>query len=409
MSKKDLTAKGVANLPLSDEGKKKAHLDAGGLYVVCEPGAKGINRSYNFRFTFAGKEAWHRMGTIADLTLQAARNKAREYRVMVNEGKDPRRFIDTTAAGQETFRSYLDKHWEDITGGAPRDDYKWSYAVGKVEALHNMPIGAITNDDVHKAIKKFWYAHPSSGQAVLHKAGKVFRHAKARKLRLDNPAAFDELRDLGLAPAREVKPIVHHNALRFVELPAFMHKLAYQPEITARCLEWCILTGARSGEAREARWEWLSPDMTTLTIPGAFMKTGEAHVVPLPTQLTAMLAKLPRTGELIFPSQHTFGVHKPLLPHALLTMANRVLGLEGKKGTETIKVHGFRSTFRDWAAVYRVEEDWVLELCLAHDVGSAVRGAYQRDAILERRRAVMQAFADYATGKSVVVPFAKTA
>jgi integrase len=406
---KSITAKNVATLPLSDEGKKRAYHDGGGLYVICEPGAKGINRSYNFRFTIGGKEAWHRIAHVDDLSLSAARDKAGEYRVMVNEGKDPRRVIGTTAAGQETFKAYLTKHWDSITGGKPLDHYRWNYIIAQVPKLHGMPIGVITNDDVHEAIKPFWRSHPASAPEVLQKVGKVFRHAKVRKLRVDNPADIRELRDLGLPKTNHKAK--HHNALPFAELPAFMKKLAYQPEMSARCLEWCILTAARSNEARQARWTWLNADMTTITIPGEYMKNGQEHVVPLATQLTEMLAKLPRTSEYIFPSDYSFGCNKPYYPHALLFMTNRVLGLTGEKPAQTIKVHGFRSTFRNYAADKRLDEDAILELCLAHEIGNAARKAYVGN-LVERRRPVMQAFADYALGaapKGKVVPIKKTA
>jgi len=406
---KKITAKNVATLALSAAGGKAYHHDGGGLYVIVEPGAKAINRSYNFRFTFAGKEAWHRMANIDDLALSAARDKAAEYRVMIKEGKDPRRAIDTTAAGQETFKDYVTKNWDSITGGKPLDHYRWNYIINQVPKLHGMPIGIITNDDVHEAIKPFWRSHPASAPEVLQKVGKVFRHAKVRKLRVDNPADIRELRDLGL-PKTNHKP-THHNSLPFEELPAFMQKLAYQPEMSARCLEWCILTGARSNEARQARWTWLNADMTTITIPGEYMKNGQEHVVPLATQLTAMLAKLPRTSEYLFPSSHTFGSNKPFFPHALLFIANRALGLTGENPTKTIKVHGFRSTFRNYAAEKKLDEDAILELCLAHEIGNAARKAYLGN-LVERRRPIMQAFADYALGatpKGKVVPFKKTA
>jgi integrase len=398
-----INAKNVKTLPLSDEGRATAYSDGRGLSVVVEPGAKGITRSFNFRFTFAGKPAIKRMKHVDEMTLDEARTQAGKYRDMVSEGKDPRREVDATAAGQVSFKQYLDANWDDITGGKPRDHYRWNYNMDKVSKLFDRAIATITHDDVYEAIKPFWRSNPATAPEVLQKAGLVFRHAKVRRLRADNPADVTELRDLGLKKVD--REVAHHRALPFAELPAFLQKLAYQPELSARCLEWCILTAARSGEAREARWSWRNKDHTVVTIPAEFTKTGIAHAVPLPTQLTAMLGKLPRTGDLLFPSPQRAG-HEPYFPHALLEMLTRVLS------DETPTVHGFRTTFRDYAAALRLEEDAVLELCLGHEIGNDARKAYRGNDLVERRRPVMQAYADFALGaapKGKVVPFKKSA
>lgn len=395
------TAREVPTLPLTPEGKAKLHSYGRGLGVLVEPGKDAPTRSYNFRFTFAGKPAIMRMGRVDELTLRAAVDKANEYRTMIRDGKDPRQVAATTAAGQMTFKQYADQAIPHLAGETP--DPIWAQAISKVTKLHDLPIATITLGQVYDAIKPYWLKRPVTASRCMPKIAKIFNRARLEKIRVDNPALTEDLYGMGLVPPRETNPVKAHEALPFADLPAFMQKLAYETTITARCLEYAILTGARSQEAREARWSWLNADMTTVTVPGEFMKAGKAHTVPLPTQLTAMLATLPRTGERIFPTPYSFGSTNAIYPAALQKLVKRVTG------NPTITAHGFRSTFRDYAAVHRLEEDFVLELCLAHEpAGGQVRAAYQRDVIIERRRKVMQAFADYALDvapKGVVVPF----
>ena len=403
-----LNAKQIPTLPLTDDGKTKMHGDGRGLSVLVEPTKGGIVRSYNFRFTSPadGKQQIMRLGHIDELTLAAARERAYKYRAMLLDGKDPRHAIANTGAGQVTFKQYADENWDALTGGKPLD-HVWCSSMRKLVGLHHLPIGTATLDQVYKVIEPLWRAHPIMTAAALQRASKIFNHARVRKLRPDNPALLEDLQALGLERARKLRPIKPHEALPFAELPAFMHQLSYHKGPCARAVEFAILTATRSQETREARWSWLNADMTTITIPKEYMKKRKEHVIPLATQVTEMLRTLPRTStEWIFTSPHDSNVIAPLGAHALLNQANRV-----RPGATPIKLHGFRSTFRDYAMVNRLEEDFVLEVCLAHaPAGGSVRAAYARDNLIERRRAVMQAWADFATGKAApanVVPFKK--
>jgi integrase len=404
------TAREVPTLPLTPEGKAKLHTYGRGLGVLVEPAKDGPTRTYNFRFTFAGRDAIMRLGRIDELTLRAAFDKANEYRAMIRDGKDPRQVAASTAVGQMTFKQYADQAIPHLAGENP--DPIWAQAMSKVPALHNLPIATITLGQVYDAIKPYWLKRPVSASRCVPKLGKIFNRARLERIRVDNPCVIEDLYGMGLVPPRKTNPVKQHEAMSFGRLPSFMAKLAYEETIVARCLEWCILTGARSQEAREARWSWLNEDMTTVTVPAEFMKGKKPHTVPLPTQLTAMLHKLPRTCERIFPTPYTFGSTNAIYPAALQKLVKRV------SGDAAITVHGFRSTFRDFAAISRLEEDFILEICLAHEVRTPVEGyasdngkvraAYQRDKLLERRRPVMQAFANYALGvapKGVVVPF----
>ena len=410
MSRFGLEPTKIASLPLTPDGKKRMHSDGRGLSVICEPTKKGITRSYNFHFTWVGQKVIKRMGDISEMSLRAARDKATKYRLGLKDGIDPRRVADGPL-GQETFLQYWDKIKADLIHTRA---HEWQYAIDLMAPLHDRPIGAISLDEVNDTIKGYWKAHPVSASRYLMKIFAVFDHARVRKLRPDNPALLADLYALrAIKPPRELAPVVPHPALPHADLPAFMTKLRYETSMTARCLEFCILTASRSQEARLAQWSWLNADMTEITMPGdvtkngtvikkGVMKAGVKHTIPLPTQVTEMLRKLPRTCDLIFPTAYGFDRDKAMYPLALIELANRL-----HLGNTRIKVHGFRSTFRDWALVNKKEERWVLEMCIAHETRSATEKAYARDEAVDRRRPVMQAFADYALSaapKVKVVP-----
>lgn len=426
MAKYALNAHKLHLLPLSSiaagdksDGKAKLHGDNMGLYVLCEPSTNpkhkdGIYRVFVFKFTWLGEDAVKRMPAVGDISLSEARDTAKKYRRLVEAGKDPRHVIGSTAAGQITLAAYYKQFRDDfIAGQHERAGYEWDNQFEKFTAIHARPIGEITTQEVHGAIKAYWLTNAVTASRALNKLHAIFLHAFVNKKCETNPAVLAHVKALrgGIKAPRKMRPIVHHPALPYADLPAFMKKLAYEDAIAATVLIWCILTSSRSKEARLVKWSWLNKDMTTVTIPKT--KNGDAHPIPLPVQLTAILHALPRKGDYIFPTTHSFGSKEPIKADAILKLAKRISGLD-------ITAHGFRSTFRDWTAVNRIEEDFVLELCISHKIklveGSArsleVRAAYQRDKLTERRRPVMQAWADYAIGaapRGKVVPFNRKA
>ena len=384
----------IPRLPLTNDGKKASHGDGRGLWVVCEPRAdKSVNRSYYFRYTFGSERPWLFMGHIDELTLSDARKKAADFRMMVREGKDPRRQATQTASGQQTFLAYFTENKADFVGNGA--EYPWQFALRNVAKLHDRPIAEITLKEVHASIKTYWNSNAVSASRSIQRVSKIFNHARVHGLRLDNPAAVTDLYALGLKPPRELSPVVSHAALPYDQLPTFMKGLTHEQGITARCVEFAILTGSRSQEARLAEWSWLNDDMTAITMPAQVMKAKLKHVIPLSTQVTEMLRSLPRTSDYIFPSPRTFDKDDELIcPQTLVDLVNRVWG------RDKLTMHGFRSTFRDFGADKLEVAKEVLEFCLAHRTGSAVEKAYWRSEMIEKRRVVMQAFADYATGKA---------
>jgi integrase len=171
----------------------------------------------------------------------------------------------------------------------------------------------------------------------------------------------------------------------YVDLPAFLRDLRLRKGQGARALEFTILTAVRTGEALGARWTEFDMAGKVWTIPAARMKAKREHRVPLAPRVIDILDGLPRSGEYVFPGTR---VGRPLSQLAMLTTLRRL-------GRDDMTVHGFRSTFRDWAAETTAYPNHVLEMALAHAIGDAVEAAYRRGDLFEKRRRLMNEWAKY--------------
>ena len=217
---------------------------------------------------------------------------------------------------------------------------------------------------------------PETAARVKHRMALVLDWAASRDLRpQENPA-----RRPRLLPKHKNR-VKHFAALPYARIGAFMAKLRAQEELSARALELLILTATRTGELLGARWEEIDGD--TWTIPGEHTKSGKAHRVPLSDRAVELLRGLPRVGEHIFPGRAGEGMGETTLRKVL------------KRVDFSITVHGFRSTFRDWAAETTAYPNHVVEQALAHAIGNGVEAAYRRGDVFEKRRRLMQDWSDY--------------
>jgi integrase len=209
----------------------------------------------------------------------------------------------------------------------------------------------------------------------------------------DNPARLTgELREL-LGP--QVKIVEHHRALHYRDMPAFMAKLRQRDSISARALEWTVLTACRTGDTIGAQWREIHPGDKTWTIPAARLKgklgkRKSDHVVPLCSRALAILEDLPRIGDFVFPGG-TGGLSNMAMAEAL------------KDLDAPATVHGFRSSFRDWGAEQTAYPNELLEMALAHVVSDKTERAYRRGDMREKRRRLMQDWADFCAS----TPFAQ--
>ena len=274
--------------------------------------------------------------------------------------------------------------------------------------LRSKPVNQITTEDVLEVLQPIWTSKAETASRVRGRIEKILDAAKAKGLREgENPARWRGHLD-HLLPKRQLLQRGHHAAMPWQEVPEFVAQLRNSPSMAALALEFVILTAARSGEVLRsfrdgevvgASWGEIDRQAKVWTIPAKRMKAGREHRVPLSDRALAILgeAEKARRGKFIFPGQRG---DQPLSDMALTMLLRRM-------NVTDATVHGFRSSFRDWAGEATNFPREIAEAALAHTVGDKVERAYRRGDALERRRELMEAWASFCAGAqmSKVLPF----
>lgn len=377
------------------------HSDGGGLYLRVD--ANGSKR-WAYVFQWQGKRAEMGMGGLADVSLPAARDLRDAARKLVKAGTNPieeRKVAKAGAGPALTFGEWAEEIAPDIGPKAEKARKAWvAMMKTKVGDLAKLAPAEIQTEHVLKALKPYWVSRPESGKRMRQRIERVLDAAKAKGLISEpwnNPARLKgHLENLLSKRQTAVK---HRIALPFGEVAAFMAQLRQLERMPAKALEFTILTGVRNEEARLARWSEIDSDENLWTIPAERMK-GEAgkkrqHRVPLTDAALAVLAFVrlegkDAPGDLVFP--HTLS-GKRLSENALQDI---VIDM-GFKGRAT--VHGFRSTFRDWAGETTNFQRETIEAALAHRLGDDTERAYRRGDALLKRRKLMEAWAGFLSAK----------
>lgn len=358
------------------------HGDGGGLYLRVKPsGAK----SWILRVQYLGRRQDIGLGSLLDLDLEEARERAAYLRRQVRRGVDVRAERKSGKAKPLTFKqayelalAEMEKSWSDRT----RDSFTGAMENHALPALGKRWVSEIEAGDMIAALEPIWMAKPQTARKVRQGIRQVLTFCKARGWRASPVPMPDEIRS-GLA--RQPKS-VHHAAMPWREVPAlFASQWAAPPAPTRLALLFVILTAARQGEVRSARWEHIDLERREWVRPAELLKTRRDHVVQLSAAAIAVLdraAALYGKDGLIFPSiRKRAQLTDPAIP--------KVLREAGR--TET--VHGFRSTFRDWAAEERADlPGEVAEMALAHEVGSAIERAYRRTRLVEMQRDLLESW-----------------
>lgn len=252
--------------------------------------------------------------------------------------------------------------------------------------LGALPVAEIDTALVVKVLGPIWETRTETATRVRGRIEKVLDWATVSKYRQgENPARWRGHLDKLLANPSKVVKVAHHPALPWRDMGAFMAALRAQEGVAARALEFVILAAARSGEVRGATWEEIDLGAHLWIVPAERMKAKKEHRVPLSRSALALLKKLPREGNLVFPGAR----EGKALSDMSLTAVLRRMQRTG------ITVHGFRSTFRDWCAESTGFPREVCEHALAHSLPDKVEAAYRRGDLLDKRILLMQAWADY--------------
>jgi integrase len=396
--------------------------DGGGLYLL----VRGLQaRFWLFRYTSDGKMREMGLGPASGpsvVSLADARLKARRLHDMVREGFDPllEREVEREAKAVQakmaeiklvTFRDaadrYIAAHESSWRNAKHRQQWRNTLDTYGHPILGDLPVADVDTDAVMRVLEPIWREKVETASRLRGRIETVLEYAKARGWREgENPARWRGHVANMLPTRTKVQPVEHHAALPWREIGDFMAALANQEGLGALALRLTILTAARTSEAIEARWSEIDMSAGVWTVPPSRMKAAKEHRVPLSDAAQAVLTTVAplrddALGGWIFPGARA---GRPLSNMVFLMLLRRM-----ERGDLT--AHGFRSTFRDWAAETGQPAD-VAEAALAHTLGNKVQAAYQRGDLLERRRNLMVGWADFCersktVGNAVPLPGAE--
>jgi integrase len=378
--------------------------DGGGLYLSVAP---GDSKSWCFRFTFGDRRRVMGLGGFDKVNLRQARERARECRELVEQGIDP---IDdrrgkralTAAKTAMTFKkaalAYIDGHKDGWTAPYTR---QWrvhfeTFAFPQIGAL---PVQSVNNTEVVlRVLEPIWKTRTVTAWNIRARIEMIINWAKFRGYCTgENAARWRGHLAFHLPSPEQIRSVRHHPALPYGEVPGFLRKLRRHRGIVAVALEFTLFTVGRSGQTRWARWSEFDLDAGLWTIPAQEMKMRREHRVPLNEPALAVLrevAWLKRSeDEFVFPG---IKPGKPIGQHVMKTLMN-YMGYNG-----IASIHGFRSSFKDWATEQTDFSTEAIELALAHAVGNKVEAAYRRGDLLEKRQLLSKAWGDFCLGLTSV-------
>ena len=377
--------------------------DGGGLWLQVRDAG---HRSWLFRFTLHGKPREMGLGAIADMPLAEAREAATACRKLVRDGIDPierRRVLRIEAAAkanantfQEVATRYIASHeagWRNPKHAAQWTATLTSYAY---PVFGDQSVATIDTAAVMRALEPIWKEKTETASRVRGRIQSVLDYATAQGWRTgENPARWRGHLSNLLPATRSVAPVEHHAALPWKEIARFMQAVATKPGTAPLALRFVILTACRTGEAIGARWREFDLPGAVWTVPAERMKAGREHRVPLSPPALAILRELaapgPAPSSFVFPGA---GKDKHLSNMALTVLLRRM-------NRADLTVHGFRSTFRDWASEETAYSRDVAEMALAHTLKDKTEAAYRRGDLFNKRANMM---ADWATFCSVSKP-----
>jgi integrase len=393
------------------------HCDGGGLYLSVKPlkaGGEGVSRSWIFRYRRAGRLRDLGLGPITTVGLAAARERARGARQGLLDGIDPieerqaaRVAAAVTAARRMTFEQCAESYIEANRSGWKNEKHAGQWRATLLNyaypVIGSLPVDVVETLHVMQILQPVWNTKTETASRVRGRIEKVLDRAKALKLRSgDNPARWTGHLDQLLPKRSQVAPVEHHEALPYAELPQFMTELRRLESLSARALEFTILTAARTGDTIGAVRSEIDRKEGLWTVPAGRLKGKKGarmrdHVVPLSDRALQILEGLSEG-----PSEYLFA-NDDGSPLSNMAMLECLRGLR-----PGLTVHGCRSTFKDWCSEVTAFPNEMSEMALAHAVADKVEAAYRRGDMREKRRRLMDDWATFAnrpaSSASKIVP-----
>ena len=380
--------------------KPGRHSDGRCLYLkVTDAGTK----SWVLRYKFVGKRIDMGLGPLTRLPAKAARTEATKCLTLIAQGTDPlqqrQAALKATASAISESKNkavtfdkaaveYIEEHrggWRNAKHAQQWENTLSAYASKRIG---DKPAGDITTEDVLEVLRPIWRTKTETASRLRSRIELILDFARARGWREgENPARWRGHLDKLIPSPKKLKPVTHHAALTWRDIGSFFGHLRQCQGISAHALEFTILTASRSGEVRLATWSEINLDDKVWIIPANRMKGRREHRVPLSEAAVELLKSLPRIDDesMVFPGARK---GRPLSDMSLSAVLKRM-------DRSDLTVHGFRSTFRDWAAEATHYQNHVIEMALAHAIGNAVEAAYRRGDLFEKRRALMSDWAAY--------------
>jgi integrase len=378
--------------------KPGMYADGGGLYLrVTSEGAK----NWILRYMLDRRPRWMGLGPLTLYGLREARARALDARRKRHDGIDPidarraeraRQRLD--AAKAITFMQCAEAYIASHRAGWRNEKHKYQWAATLSGYAHPvigaLPVQAVDTGLVLKVLEPIWTAKPETAGRVRQRMESILDFAKVRGYRDgENPARWRGHLDKLLPARSRVREVEHHAALPYAELPVFLANLREREAVSARALEFLILTSGRTGEVIGARWGEIDLLDKTWRVPAARMKAHRDHRVPLSARALAILRDMQatRSGDnaFVFPGPKP---GRPLSNVAFLRLLRRM-------GLNNLTVHGFRATFKTWASERTSFQNEIVEAALSHVIGGKVEQAYRRGDMFEKRRRLMQHWATF--------------
>lgn len=403
---------------------------AGLLLQIRPPAREGqpIPRSWILRLRVAGRRQPIGLGSYPQVSLAEAREQARKLSLEAKGGvnlvarkRAQRSALIAAASKNKTFKecaeAYMDAHATDYTSEKHRKQWSSTLATYAYPVIGSMLVADVTmrhvldvlqQNTTHRngAAGKLWYTKPETAKRLLDRIRTVLDYATVNEYRSGtNPATWTGFLDTQLPSTRGLKKVKHQPAVPYRQIGDFMVQLRKNKSMSAKALEFLILTGVRSGSVREADWSEIEFAEKLWVIPKEHTKAKQEHRVPLQPQAIKLLKSLEKVAgsEKVFPSATGKALSDMALSQLMRGMRER-----GELTVEAVP-HGFRSSFRDWAAEQTNYPDEIRKAASMHTVGDAVKSAYQRTDLLEKRRHIMQDWANFldqpsANRSSIVTP-----
>lgn len=361
------------------------HADGGGLYLFIDDSGR---RRWIFMYTRAGKRTELGLGSARDLSLANARSQAAALRAILASGGDPKaerakdESVPTFGESADAYVEAMRPSWRNAKHAAQWTMTLTNYA----QPIRAKQVDEILTQDVLDVLQPLWRRTPETAERLRGRIENVLDAAKARGHRSgENPARWRGHLDQ-LLPKRQRLSRGHHKALAYDALPAFMADLRGRDAVAARALEFLILTAARSGEVLGAQSNEIEFEKKVWIIPADRMKAGREHRVPLSPRAIEIVEAVKALGRdpYLFPGPKS---EAPLSSMAMAMLLRRM--------KSDVTVHGFRSTFRDWASETTGFSHEVCEMALAHIISNKAEAAYRRGDLFDKRRKLMEAWAGY--------------